>query len=179
MKRVIGAVLLAVVLCVVVILVYFASGRTLEMRIARQEIESSVQKIFPVNRGIVRFDLINGSIECLSGENRMVIGGDIKIAVLGMINAEGNCRVSGQPQYNPAIHTIQFKDLRVEKLELNGMPEKLQDQVVQLAGRAILAFLAEYPFYQFDRRNWWQKFIGRHVRQVEIGADGLVLTLGW
>jgi hypothetical protein len=179
MKQIIGMVVLALLLCVAVVAAYFASGKTLQMRITQQEIEDGIQQAFPMTRGVVKLDLAEAQAKCLSEQNRLVVSGNIKISVLGMINGSGFCQVSGEPQFNPVTHAIQFKEVRIEQLTLDGVPEKMRDQVVQLADKAVLTFLREYPFYQFNQEKWTQRFIGNHVRAVKVNDDGLVLTLGW
>jgi len=179
MKQIIGVVLVTLLLCVGLVVAYFASGKTLQMNITHQEIEAGIQQAFPMTRGVVRFDLSDAQAKCQSGQNRLTVSGNVKISVLGMINGNGFCQVSGEPQYNPATHAVQFKDIRVEQLTLDGIPEKMHDQVVQLADKAVLTFLQEYPFYQFNQKKWLQRFIGDHVRKVRTSDDGLVMTLGW
>lgn len=179
MKQFFGLLLLALGLVVAVVLIYFASGKTLQMTIAKEEIDNQIQEVFPINRGLMKLDMSNAKTEFSTAENRISLSGDVNISVLGRVNATGFCKISGKPQYNPAEQAIQLKDVHIEELTLNGMSEKVHEQVVQLADKAIKLFLEDYPFYKFNRDKWLQKFIGSHVREVKTGDVGLVLTLAW
>ncbi|MDR1192486.1 MAG: DUF1439 domain-containing protein [Verrucomicrobiales bacterium] len=179
MKKLVGLLALVLLLGLAVIAAYFATGHTLKMSIPRQELEASAQKVFPINHGIIKFDMTGVKVGCLPADNRVTISGDINIAVLGLINAAGNCRVSGTPQYHAATQTIRFQDIRIEQLTISGMTEKMHAQIMQLADKAVATFLGEYPFYQFNQEKRLQKFIGAHVRGVTVGEDALTLTVGW
>ncbi|MDR2463503.1 MAG: DUF1439 domain-containing protein [Verrucomicrobiales bacterium] len=178
MKRIIWLSGLTLALCVAGMVSWFASGQTVKLSIPREEIEANAQKFFPIHRGVVKFDLVESRLDCVPAENRLIISGGLKIEVLGLINASGTCRVSGEPQYNPDTRSIQLKDVRIEKLTLDGMPQKIHRQVQELGGKALEAFLGEFSFYKFDRHNRWQKFLADHVRAIAVGEDALMLTIG-
>jgi Protein of unknown function (DUF1439) len=150
-----------------------------ELTMSAVELTSRLEKRFPVERtagGLVDLT-ISRPLVTLEAP-RMVTRLDVK-ARLAMSSSEtsGSLVLSGIPHYDSATRGLYLKDARVEKMNLDRVPDTLSTALSKVATQLVKSQFEEKPFHTFKPEDFTKFGIGYEPLALQVRDSALVLTL--
>jgi hypothetical protein len=143
--------------------------------------ESQLQKLVNRNWTDVAADLQKYNVQIAAptlsmqaNEQRVGIQFDAFID-LGLLNVEGNMKVSGKPAYSEAKGAVMLNDISVDSFDAKGLPDgfiksQAQKMIVSKFGLNIPIYNLPADKMSFAGKKWLPE-------TIEVERDGLKITL--
>lgn len=154
-------------LALLLLLVSTGCAARLRVTMTGEQIERELSKSFPVTRAysVLSVELSNPKVLLQSGGDRIGLKLNATAAV-AILKANGSVTVSGKLRYEPDTSQFFLDEPEVTSLELPGLPETQQPQLLDTLNVAVRAVLPTVPIHQLE--DGGKKLFLRAVR-VEDG----------
>lgn len=152
-----------------------------EIRITAAELTQRLDKRFPVERsvaGLVDVTFTHPAISFNDADKRLVATFDMTVRVpLSTKVLNGRVAVSGMPEYVPQSRGLFLKGGKVDRLEIDNMPEALSGALAKVASQLAKSQVEDKPLYTFRPEDFTKHGMGYEPVSVQMRNDALVLTL--
>jgi hypothetical protein len=173
------------------------SACSMTMRIPRGKLEADMARRFPIDidKHLVIVTASDPTIEFLGRTDVLALGLRVRMtSASGDSQVEGTSRVEGRIEYVEADHAFYLREPRVTELAIapptgdgslarvvDGANRHYAARFVERAARAAIEqLLRVHPIYRLDpTRSEKEAKAIRHLRNVHIDGDDLVLEVGW
>ena len=155
-----------------------------DIRISETKIQSTLSEKLPLEKTYLKiFDvtLNNPRVDLLKENDRVQGGLDVVLVISAFgktLDFDGTIDASGGVHYVPDEEAFYMTDPVVEALAIEGLPEKYKGQVEKVIASAIEEFYASRPVYRLEDRSMKESAAGMVLKDVKVGGDDLVVTLG-
>lgn len=151
------------------------------VEISQAELQNKVSAMMPLEKktGFIDIILSNPKIELLEGSNEIGIFSHIDATVPKAKNAKGSgsVKVIGTIEYRPETGAFFFKNPKIEKLQIQKLPDKYAVTIRTFAQPVIKKVLAKYPVYTLKDDNLKQKLAKALLQSVSVKDKNLLLEL--
>lgn len=165
----------------VVLWLYGSLRRTI--RLTSSEIQSTMASKFPIEKRelvfVARFE--NPSVSIGANTNRVTLGVTATISALGIKAVSGRATGEGEVRYDAAKGEL-FLDspgVKVENLDLKGLPERYQKPAHDLLENALREYLARNPIYRLPEQDTKLFSARRNLKSLRIEDGTLLIELGF
>lgn len=176
---VMGGVLVALSL---VVILWFASGQTVELSLTEGELQEALEKRFPVEKTHLKlftFRYSNPVVKLEEGTDRIHAGVDAEASFSsGGEPLSGTARISGTLRYDPATGEFRLADSRVEQLDIAGFPERHRALLKAVATFLLKERLDDHPVYRLEATDFKHAVARVILKSVEVKDRRLKVVLG-
>lgn len=152
--------------------------RTVE--IPHERLQAALAKRFPINERVLQLldlQVSSPTLQLLPDSNRlrvdMALAGSDRLARRQM---QGSLALSFSPRWEAADASIRMGDVRVERFDLQGLPEVLQSQLQRLGPVLAERALEGMALHTF-RPDEVEKAAGYTPSELRVTSTGLRVTL--
>ncbi|SHE87678.1 Protein of unknown function [Microbulbifer donghaiensis] len=183
MARVI-AVIAAILLALAFAGYLYYSGKEYTVRISEAEIQRNLTEGLPLSKSylsIFELTLDNPRVELLADSGRIAAGMDLTLRIKAVDDRRkinGSVDISGLPQYVPAKGEFYLEDLKIDRLSLEGLPDKQAERTRMVIEAALAEYYRRHPIYKLKATNIRQVMAKLALRRVSVDGDELVVVLG-
>lgn len=183
MKK-IGIVLGTAVLVGMISLIPILKQKTFVVRVSEEELRSRIEKKLPYTKkylAIFSVTLSNPRVNLVSGSDRINMGIDAGLSVAAGEAAKafgGQVDISGVLRYDAATGGFFLLEPEVDRLSIQGLPEKYTAGATQAVSSALKAFYREHPVYTLRPTDFKKAAARLLLRSVVVENEELVITLG-
>lgn len=138
--------------------------------ITQAELQARIAPRFPTHHCklvVACVDLANPVVVLKEGDDRIGFTADVSV-VLGLKAREGRVGLSGRPRYEPQQGQLFLEDLRIDTLELAGLPAEYAELVRLRGPAAAKGALQSHPLYTLDTGTAKGALAKRTVRDVKV-----------
>lgn len=177
---------LATVLAVVGIGVAYAvhvfRGEGFVIVVTEPELQAKAAAAFPISKTYLLVFKITYSdpvVRLDAGSDRVAVGltATPDIEVDGR-RLSGTALVSGTIRYEPAQAAFFLDGIRVESLDIAGLPERYRDESLKLTTLALSEYYAKHPVHVLSDADMKRRAARLLLRSVDVQSKALVITLG-
>ena len=183
MKR--ALIILFIVLAVVLgaTFLYF-KGKRYEVVITQDQIDAGISERFPATKDyllIFSITYSNPQVTLLEDEDRIRVGLDATLNI--RLNGEpkemgGGATVTSAIRYDSETQEFFLDDAEFERLEIQGIPDKLLDQVTKFASKAAREFIESKPVYKLEAKDAKTTAAKLLLKGFEVREQAIYVTLG-
>ncbi|SDZ89566.1 DUF1439 domain-containing protein [Microbulbifer marinus] len=183
MARVI-AVIAAALLALAVAAYLFYSGKEYTVKIPEAEIQQNLAKGLPVSKSyltIFELTLDNPRVDLVEDSGRIVAGMDVALRIDATDDKRvfrGSVDISGLPHYVPATGEFHLQDLKIDRLSLEGLPDKQTERTRMVIEAALKEYYRRHPIYTLKATDIRQLAARLTLRRVSVEGDDLIIVLG-
>jgi hypothetical protein len=155
-----------------------ACGYRADVKVSREKIQNLIEKKFPIEKDAVLAKLSLHSPKVLfHGGSQIGMRLQYDAALLGK-HALGEIAFHGPPVYKPEEGAFYLSALTIDEFTINddslSHKEKLRDRVSSVLDKVI----PHVPLYRLRQQDFKQKLAKLLLKQVRVGDEDLVLTMG-
>ncbi|MCC6333504.1 MAG: DUF1439 domain-containing protein [Myxococcales bacterium] len=146
----------------------------LRVTLTAAEIERELSRSFPVTReySVLSVELSNPKVVLKPGSDRIGLKLDATAGV-AILKARGTVSVEGRLRYEAEPRLFYLDDPQVVALQLPGLPETQQQQVLDTINVAVRAALPTVPIHRLEQGN------GKYfLRAVKVEDGRVIAELG-
>lgn len=162
---------------------YFSEKRYI-FTLSESQLQEKLSERLPITKTylfIIQITLDNPRIHLQDGSDRVHAGLDIalNIRVSGAGQPlKGGMDISGSIAYRPQEGAFYLTDPIVEKLAVQGIPEKYLGKVQHALHTALLDYYTQRPIYTLQSSNMQQAAAKLLLQDVAIHNQKIIFTLG-
>ncbi len=163
---------------------FYFSERGYVVRITEAQIREKLESKLPLTKRylfIIELTLNHPRISLENGSSRVKAGLDVQLNIKIEKNPKplsGTIDVSSGVDYRTETGQFFLTNPKIEKLLIQGIPEKYQETVSQAIAIAVMEYFRKHPIYTLRDTNLKQTAIRMTLKNVAIKDRELVLTLG-
>ena len=162
---------------------YF-KGKRYEVVITQDQIDQGLASRFPVSKQTLRIFSItysNPIVELLEGADRVQVGMDVTLNV--RINHEpkelsGGATVTSGIRYEPEAQVFYLDDIVLDRLEVQGLPQKWLKPVTEFASKVAEDFIESQPIYRLEAKDAKAAAAMMLLKGFEVREQAVHVTLG-
>lgn len=163
---------------------YYFAGRVYVYEFSQAQIKQKLSQKLPMTRRylfIFEITLDNPRVQLIEGSDRVAAGLDV---VLNLhvddhpVPLGGMVDVSGSVAYDPELGAFFLADPQIDRLKVQGVPEKYMDKVSSVVAKALGDYYRERPVYTLSQLDMKQAAARMVLREVKVQNKMLVVTLG-
>jgi len=145
----------------------------------REELQESVQKKFPLEKGgkLLKLVLSDPKVDLKEGSGRIGISAGVAVEALGKAKS-GTVRVDGELEYVPEKGEFLLKDPKVLEVDAEGMKQTDKEKVAALATTAFKAYFAEHPVYRLKDGKMKDQLLKHTLKSFSVKDGKLVVEMG-
>jgi Protein of unknown function (DUF1439) len=163
---------------------YYLYGREYVFRFTEAQLHQALAERLPIEKSyfvIFLITLDNPRIKLVEGSDRVNAGLDITFNV--RLSDEpaplgGSIDASGGIRYDASEGQFFMTDPKVERLEVEGIPEQYSSRVAGALTSALGEYYSAHPIYTLDGSDAKQAAARLVLRSVVVERQELVVTLG-
>lgn len=182
MKKPLIALAILIVIALTGSYIYF-KGNRYEVVITQEQIDDTLAKKFPINKThylILNFTYTEPEVTLLPDNDRIQVG----------LNATLNIKVNDQPElsgritiacglrYHQDTQSFFLTGTKIEKIDIQGIPPKYQQQATLIASQYLKERLEEFPVYTLKATDTKKAAAKLLLKDVKIKAQEVHVTLG-
>jgi len=143
------------------------------------ELQEKIEAMMPLEKKKYFITLIITSpkLDLLEKSNELSIKADLAVYAPSRIKGTGTTTIAGSITYNPAQGAFHLLNPKVVNLHINGIPEKYQAKIKEMAQTAITAALSNSPLYRLKDSDLKQKLAKSVLESVIIKNGKLLVNL--
>lgn len=162
-------------------------GNRFQVVITEQQIVDKLHEKFPFRKTFFRLlDLTLQDPEILleEGSNRVAFGLEIQTNIRLAVNGDpygpliGRIKLSGLVRYDANTAQFFLDEPRVERLEIQNVPESWSERLNQAATKAVSEILSRAPIYRLNSADLKQAAARVVLRDVVVKDKKVFVTLG-
>lgn len=165
-------------------LYYYFSGEKYIFRFSEQQLQQKMSSKLPFSRRyliVFEVTLDKPRISLMEGSDRVAAGLDISLNI--RVNNSttplgGTIDVSGKLAYESDKGEFFLIDPVIEKLEVQGIPEKYTKKASTVIAQALADFYKANPIYRLSATDMKQAAARLALRDVVVKDKVLIVTLG-
>lgn len=156
-----------------------------EVVIEKHEIQQVVDSKLPFRKKyFLFFELVINAADVIiiDGEDRIGINSKMELGVnIGKEKDSFDCAVlgSGKIRYEQNDGALYLNDLRVDKLNLQGVPEKYKNKMSEIATLLLKDYYLKKPIYRLDRGSIKIQMARLILKNLKIINGKLHLYMGY
>lgn len=163
--------------------IYF-KGKRYEIVIPQAKIDSTLSEIFPATKNyLIIFDITysNPQVTLLEDEDRVQVGLDATLNI--RLNDEpkklgGGATVTSGIRYGSDAQEFSLDDAVIDRLEIQGIPEKWLEKVTEVASEAAKEFIQSKPIYRLEAKDAKTAAAKLLLKDFEVREQAIYVTLG-
>jgi len=154
------------------------------IRINETQIREKLQSKLPLTKRyflIVELTLDNPRVSLKNGSSRVYAGLDAILNIKINQHPEplgGTIDISSGVRYITETGEFFLADLKIESLQIQGIPEKFQSKVNQAISVALTEYLQKNPIYTLKRTDLKKATVRAVLKRVSVENRELVIVLG-
>jgi len=178
--------LVAVVIALVAVgagAAWYFHGREYVVRLDQAALDARLRERFPFSESllILRADFTNPRVQLTDGSSRVAMGFDVALNVT--VEREprtlgGKVDVDAGIRYEPADGTFHLDDPVVQRLDVDGVPERYREVAKRLVTKAFREFVETRPVHTLHAFDVKQATARLLLKSVVVEHGELVITLG-
>jgi hypothetical protein len=183
MSKTIIALIIVALISTVGVYVYL-SGKDHVVRIPEKQLQEKLQENLPISKSyffIFQVTLNNPRVTLKSGSSRVNAGLDATLNIK-LANEEiplsGSLDASGGIKYEPEKGQFYLTDPVVEKLSIQGIPEKYNSKATSVIENALTDYYATHPIYTLKEGDVKQVAAKLVLKSVLVEDKELMVVLG-
>ena len=163
---------------------YFLYGRKFVYRFTQVELQEALSARLPIQRTyffVIQVTLDHPRVVLVEGSDRVNAGLDIALNVrLGEsgVPLTGSVDASGGIRYEPTEGKFYLTSPLIERLNLQGLPEKYVSRASTALSLALSEYYASHPIYTLNTFDAKQAAAKMTLKSVKVEQQQLVITLG-
>jgi hypothetical protein len=183
MKKWVYISLVGILLGLFGVVTYF-KGRRYEVVVTQERIDTTLREQFPQSKSyfyILKIDYHNPEVKLLEGRDRVQIGLDATLNIKLSTELEelgGGVTLTSGIRYDVDEYAFYLSDVVLERLDIQGVPEKLMGQVRDAVTQAAEETLAKYPVYMLDGADAKKQAARLLLKDFEVKQQAVYITLG-
>jgi hypothetical protein len=152
---------------------------TYTQEFTEMELQEKIEGMMPLEKKKYFITLIVTApkLDLLEESNELSIKADLAVYAPGRIKGSGTTTISGSITYNPSQGSFHLINPTVVKLHVNGIPEKFQPKIKQMAQTAISNAMSNVALYRLKDNDLKQKLAKSVLESVEISNVKLLVNL--
>jgi len=167
--------LIFLLLAGIIVLVYFLTGKELEVTLTEADLREKIEEAFPIEENylmVVRLRLSDPEVRLREDSDRILYRMKATVFIPGK-EIRGEARVSGKIRYDAGLREFYLEDSHLEDLDIEGIPSEYRKPLTNVANVATRELFERYPIYDLD-----EEILGKlkgtvAIRNVKI-VDGKV-----
>jgi len=154
------------------------------VRISESQINAALTKQFPVSQtllGVLKLSYENPKVTLPPGADRILLAVDANLSLSllpGGKNLAGTCLFDSGVRYDPSSASFFLADPRIQKLEIQGLPQDQVARVTQAALQLGKTQLEATPIYTLDTSDPTLQAAQRFVKDVRVKNGAVEILLG-
>lgn len=183
MKRTIIVVLAVTAIAMAVGWLYF-KGKTYEHLITQTQIDSELEKKFPVTKTfliVFKMTFSNPEVTLLEESDRVGIKLDTELNLGLGADAKklsGHVALTSGLAYRSETHEFFLADAQFDRLELEGIPQEHLDKVTDFVTKFVQQLVDKYPVYRLEAKDTKSTVAKMILKDVQIENQVVKVTLG-
>jgi len=183
MKKTILIIGLVLITAIAGAFIYF-KGKRYEVVITQEQVDSAIVEKFPVTKKfliIFELTLSNPQVQLLEKDNRIQVGLDAALnmkAKGGNKKMSGSCAMTSKVRYDAGTHEFYLTDSQVDRLEIEGIPEKYLEKVSQAASAAAEKYLEDFSVYKLEGEDGKMAAARLLLKDLQIRDHKIYVVLG-
>jgi hypothetical protein len=163
---------------------YYLYGRKFVYRFTQADLQAALSTRLPLERTylfVVQVTLDNPRVVLVEGSDRVNAGLDIALNIRvgdSPIPLAGSVDASGGIRYEPNGGQFFLTAPKIERLDLQGIPEKYASRASGALSVALGEYYASHPIYTLNTLNAKQAAAKLTLQSVVVEHQQLVVTLG-
>lgn len=163
---------------------YFLYGRKFVYRLSQTELQDALSARLPIQRTylfVIQVTLDHPRVVLVEGSDRVNAGLEIAVNVqLGEsgVPLTGSVDASGGIRYEPSEGKFYLTSPMIERLSLQGIPEKYASRASTALSLALSEYYASHPIYTLNSFDAKQAAAKLTLKSVTVEHQQLVVTLG-
>jgi hypothetical protein len=157
-------------------------GRTFTIVIPQEKIQQALNEKFPINKThllIFTVQYANPRVILEEGSDRLTAGVDAKaLFKMNDVSFSGTAVISGLLEYSRETGEFMLKQATVEKLDIEGIPERYAKKVNDVSTLAVKEYLDRKPVYRLKQSDVKQSLAKLALKKVTVRDQALVVTMG-
>ena len=146
----------------------------------REQLQKKVAAKFPLKKkeSLASVTFSNPSVLLAAGAERLGIGMDVKISMLGGKKITGSVEVDGDLQYDPKRGEFAVVDARVKQLDLDQVAAKKASKLEAVVDEVAKRYLSNIPVFTLDQGDFKQSLAKLLLKSVEVEDGRVVVVVG-
>jgi hypothetical protein len=163
---------------------YYFYGRQYVYRFTEAQLQQALSQRLPFTKTyllIFQVTLDHPRVTLVNGSDRVHAGLDITLNVrVGdqPLPLSGSVDASGGVRYDPKAGQLFLTQLKVEQLELQGVPEQYASRAAAALSRALDTYYADHAIYTLNASDAKELAARLALKSVTVEGQQLVVTLG-
>jgi hypothetical protein len=163
---------------------YYLYGRKFVYRITETQLQEALAARMPIQKKyffVIQVTLNHPRVALVEGSDRVNAGLDVELNFLigsPAVPLGGSLDASGGVRYEPEGGKFYLTNPRIERLLLQGVPEKYSSRAASALTLAIAEYFATHPIYTLNTRDVKQAGAKLVLKSVIVQDRQLVVTLG-
>ncbi len=177
--------IVAIVIVVVLVGAFiFLKGKRFDIVIPQATIDSALAENFPASkdyRRVFSLEFSNPQVTLIEATDRIQVGMDVSLKLRqkeGPGKLGGGATVSAGLRYDEQTHAFFLDETVIDRMEIPGVPDDLQDRVAQVGSQAINQLLEERPVYQLEATNIKTAAAKMLLKGFEVRDQAIHVTIG-
>lgn len=152
---------------------------TYTLEIPEYQLQEKLEAKLPIEQKklFVTVRIPEAQINLIKETNQVGIFAHVETIVPGGLKGSGRAKVIGSLEYDPENGAFYFKDILIESIEIDRIPNTLSASVKELTQVAFKRVLNHYPVYRFKDENTRHKLAKNMLKEIKVEGDVLYLTL--
>ena len=161
-------------------LVLASNALAYTFKFTEAQLQERVSAMMPITRKkfMVTVVVSNPKLQLLKTGNLISVTSDLTATIPGGLQASGNVQITGTISYNRERGTFHLKNPTIEQMQVNGLPEKMQGTVRNLAQNGLIRTMHKRPLFQLKDDNLKHKLAKASLKSVAVKEGVLHVELG-
>ena len=177
-----------IIICVVALALaaalWYVHGKRYDIVITQQQIDEALQAKFPMSKtylAIFQIEYSNPHVILLPATDRIEVGLDAELNIrLGSQTKKLGGTVTATTGLSYRSETNQFflSEPKIEKMSIQGIPQKYVDKVTSLSSNTVREYLQKYPVYTLRAKDTKTATLKLLLKDVQVRSNELHAILG-
>ena len=163
---------------------FYLKGKRYQVVIPQAKIDATLSERFPVTKNyLIIFDItyFNPRVTLLEYEDRVQVGLDATLNI--RLNGEpkelgGSGTMTSGIRYDSETQEFFLDEAVVDRLEIQGVPEKWLEKVTEVASQAAKEFVQNKPVYRLEAKDAKTTTAKLLIKGFEVRDQAIHITLG-
>ncbi|NOQ77078.1 MAG: DUF1439 domain-containing protein [Methylococcaceae bacterium] len=149
------------------------------VELSEAQLQKKVLAMMPIEKKKLFFTVIlsDPEIELIEGSNEIGVFTHIEIDSKIGIKGTGRAKITGSLTYKPDSSEFFFKNTKIEKLEIDKVSQKYNQQIKALVQAIGTKVLSSYPVYKLKDDNLKHKLAKAVLQSISVKNKKLLLKL--
>ncbi len=149
------------------------------IELSEAQLQKKVMAMMPIEKNKLFFKIIlsDPKIELLDGSNEIGVFTHIEIDSKIGIKGTGRAKITGSLSYNPESNEFFFKNTKIEKLEIDNVSEKNNQQIKAWVQTVASKVLEKHSVYRLKDDNLKHKLAKAVLQSISVKDKKLLLKL--